>query len=589
MRALLYTTSLVMCILFACLIATPTFAQDGTVEVTATGSGASKGAALTAAYAEAVRQAIAQAVDPDTAARNEQTIQNDILPRSRGYIKQARAAGDSESGGIHSVTINATVDIALLKEKLATDVAAAPPTAPTAAPAPAAPQAPPVATQAPTPAQPAPAPVVTQPSQPAQAPQPEPQVAQVQPAQEALPWQQEQPQPQPQQAPQQQAQQAQPMQQPQAVPPSPTAKDTEETLRVVAVGFGLDEDSAMRSAYSNAIQQALGMYVDAETLVSNDELVKDQILTHSRGFIKQVETVSKGVDNGIFTVKIIATIDKMPLIEKAKPLMQTVAQVDGTSLHAQIVTQVEQTKSAEALFDEAIKPFLGYDLFKFTVTEHKYDQENSNLIVTVRAEPNMPEYEKARAKLIEVLDQISLESKEYTHTDIDTKNIYEHMDKFCNWRGSENRPGNFVVNTMQFNNYNMSKWKSYTVPDVISNKFRNLDVGFHIDVREHVKIIPESYIEVQLFDSIGSIVSIGAQKILDRDLGYLYSYGIYKNRHIRPMEYISPMILFPSIYELYASHVSEDFHDHVDYNILLPIKDMDSIQNIEKFVVTITN
>ena len=52
------------------------------------------------------------------------------------------------------------------------------------------------------------------------------------------------------------------------------------------------------NAYSNAVQQALGLYVDAETLVQNDQIVQDKILTYSKGFIQEVTTVKQSQANG---------------------------------------------------------------------------------------------------------------------------------------------------------------------------------------------------------------------------------------------------------------------------------------------------
>jgi hypothetical protein len=52
--------------------------------------------------------------------------------------------------------------------------------------------------------------------------------------------------------------------------------------------MGVDANAALLNAYSNAVQQALGLYVDAETLVQNDAIVRDKILTYSKGFIQEV-------------------------------------------------------------------------------------------------------------------------------------------------------------------------------------------------------------------------------------------------------------------------------------------------------------
>ena len=50
---------------------------------------------------------------------------------------------------------------------------------------------------------------------------------------------------------------------------------------VTAKGSGVTVAEAKKDAGRNAIQLVVGELLDAETLVENDELVKDRILTHS--------------------------------------------------------------------------------------------------------------------------------------------------------------------------------------------------------------------------------------------------------------------------------------------------------------------
>lgn len=165
-----------------------------------------------------------------------------------------------------------------------------------------------------------------------------------------------------------------------------SAQDS-EMVEIVAQGMGVDADSALRNAYSNAIQQALGLPLDAETLVQNDQLVKDEVLTHSRGLIKEVATVSQGNQNGLFSVTVRAQVLRQPLIDKVKPILKTTAAIDGRSLHAAIETEKKQAQDAQALLNEAIKPLIGPGLFNFEfVGQPTLDpKDKTQLIVTVKA------------------------------------------------------------------------------------------------------------------------------------------------------------------------------------------------------------
>lgn len=101
---------------------------------------------------------------------------------------------------------------------------------------------------------------------------------------------------------------------PVATPTPATAATPSEFVDVIATGMGVDANAALLNAYSNAVQQALGLYIDAETLVQNDEIVRDKILTYSKGFIEEAKQISSSEANGIFQVKIRAKVKREQLL-----------------------------------------------------------------------------------------------------------------------------------------------------------------------------------------------------------------------------------------------------------------------------------
>ena len=60
---------------------------------------------------------------------------------------------------------------------------------------------------------------------------------------------------------------------------------------VMAEGTGTTPDEALKDAFRNAVRQVVGAVVDAETMVKNDELIDDKVLTYSDGFIKTYQEV----------------------------------------------------------------------------------------------------------------------------------------------------------------------------------------------------------------------------------------------------------------------------------------------------------
>ena len=127
------------------------------------------------------------------------------------------------------------------------------------------------------------------------------------------------------------------------------------TTLVVASGIGVDADKALQDALKNAVQQAVGAIVDAETLVKNEEIIRDQILTYSDGYVEHFDKIgeSKRAD-GLFELRIKATIKRRQLIEKLQTSKVISTKVDGQSLFGELATQLDASKNAAKLLEKSL-------------------------------------------------------------------------------------------------------------------------------------------------------------------------------------------------------------------------------------------
>ncbi len=128
-------------------------------------------------------------------------------------------------------------------------------------------------------------------------------------------------------------------------------------VRVVAEGVGGTADEAVKDAFRNAVRQVVGAVVDAETLVKNDEVISDKVLTYSDGFITKYDQVSKKQDKGLFRVKIAATVERRSVVAKLKEAKITLKKVDGQGLFAETITDLEAGKNALALLEKQLEGF----------------------------------------------------------------------------------------------------------------------------------------------------------------------------------------------------------------------------------------
>src|SRR5688572_24577930 len=62
--------------------------------------------------------------------------------------------------------------------------------------------------------------------------------------------------------------------------PGVTAADAnaERLIKVIVTGVGIDQAQAKANALAKAVEQAVGLMVDADTLIRNDEVLRDKVL-----------------------------------------------------------------------------------------------------------------------------------------------------------------------------------------------------------------------------------------------------------------------------------------------------------------------
>ena len=129
--------------------------------------------------------------------------------------------------------------------------------------------------------------------------------------------------------------------------------DEAEMVKVRGRGIGTNKMEALKDAFRDAIEKAVGLYVDAEQMVKNEELVKDQILTQSNAYIEKYNVVIESrTPNGLTEVTILAEVRKLALAKKIKDIMPaqkvTLSNV-SQNLHAEIVTDFKRKEESVAL------------------------------------------------------------------------------------------------------------------------------------------------------------------------------------------------------------------------------------------------
>ena len=129
------------------------------------------------------------------------------------------------------------------------------------------------------------------------------------------------------------------------------AQDAEQLVDVVATGHGTTVREATKAAFRAAVEQVVGTMVDATTLVENDKLIEDEILSYSAGMIATAKTVGepKKSADGIYSVKVKAQVRKNRLQEKLRAASAVNVTLDGADLFARMTAAKDNLADAEAM------------------------------------------------------------------------------------------------------------------------------------------------------------------------------------------------------------------------------------------------
>ena len=123
------------------------------------------------------------------------------------------------------------------------------------------------------------------------------------------------------------------------------------------MGLGSTVEGARKSAIQKAVRKALGEVVDAETIAKNGELIKDEVLTYSDGFISKTLDISgpeKDADLGLFTLTIQAEVIRSKVVKRLKEVNIKVVEIDGNSLLAQALSKMNRAQSGQQLLAKVL-------------------------------------------------------------------------------------------------------------------------------------------------------------------------------------------------------------------------------------------
>lgn len=154
-------------------------------------------------------------------------------------------------------------------------------------------------------------------------------------------------------------------------PKSESAKEA-STKKITVTGIGITLESAEKQALASAIRQAVGAYMDSKTIVKNEEVIQDRILSVSNAFVEKYEVVgqTKKSSDGLIEITILAKVKTNQVVQALKENNLISGEVAGQNLWAEASTKVMNAQDAVAMLEAKIP-----ELIKSVVTITPLDEK----------------------------------------------------------------------------------------------------------------------------------------------------------------------------------------------------------------------
>ena len=79
---------------------------------------------------------------------------------------------------------------------------------------------------------------------------------------------------------------------------------------VIVQGTGVSRANALANAFRQAVEETAGVFIETRTVVEYGELIKDEIVSHARGYVSHYLIINeKEEPDGIYFIEIDATVD----------------------------------------------------------------------------------------------------------------------------------------------------------------------------------------------------------------------------------------------------------------------------------------
>lgn len=138
-----------------------------------------------------------------------------------------------------------------------------------------------------------------------------------------------------------------------------TKKKTSQAKTIVTTGYGENKEEALKNAFKSAVERYVGVLVDADTVVKNNKVIKDEILTASNGYIQSYDEISTKKSGDLIEVEIKALVKYQEVFDKVKSLDIATSAINNTKdIYAKVISKRVAKEDAEKILKKSIEDLM---------------------------------------------------------------------------------------------------------------------------------------------------------------------------------------------------------------------------------------
>ena len=138
---------------------------------------------------------------------------------------------------------------------------------------------------------------------------------------------------------------------------SACATSTQINKSIVVVGEGTTIELAKQNAFNRAIEQEIGAVIISNVRTSNFNLVRNEILSHSSGYVDSFQIRNTQQINGVYYVTVEVVVSGSKIAERVLNAGTTNTNVEGNKLSTQFQTYLNYRESSFDFLDNVLNDF----------------------------------------------------------------------------------------------------------------------------------------------------------------------------------------------------------------------------------------